>query len=684
MIRSEINVGGLSVPVFTANTVIVGAGAAGMGCAVYLHDFLTQAGVKDAQERIVIVTRGKELGASRQAGSDKQTYYKMGTSPRVPDTAQDFAKTLTAAGCMHGDLALAEANCSLRQFYRLVAAGVPFPHDPEGAFLGYKTDHDPYERATSAGPRTSRFMSACLEAEAKRAGIPIMDKHELLDFLVTEEDGRKRLVGILTLDTARLNEDSLGLTVFQAENLVLAAGGPGEIYQTTVYPEGQVGIHGIALKAGLRANNLTESQYGLAAIKFRWNVSGSYMQVAPRIFSTAADGTSEEREFLTDYFPTMERMATCIFLKGYQWPFDAQRIDNHQSSLIDMAVHRETVTRGRRVFMDFLQNPLGSAEMNEFALAHLEEEARTYLERTGATQARPIERLAHMNQPAIDIFSENGIDLWREPLEIAVCAQHLNGGFCVDKWWQSNIPHTFIIGEMAGTHGIKRPGGSALNSGQVGAVRAAEYIAQAYGAEMPPDRAAADFICEQIKANLSRLRGILGNGDAAAPPPRETLAEIRCRMTREGAHIRSKQTIAAALAEALAQYRFLQGSGLKAANPAELIAAIQAESMCLAQVAFLGAIENMIARGAGSRGSHIILDAEGLPMPEVLRDDAGELPRWRPENEALRQTIQELQFAPGKDTLLAIEHVPVRPMPARDIAFEPAWTAFRNKLIFKE
>ena len=51
------------------------------------------------------------------------------------------------------------------------------------------------------------------------------------------------------------------------------------------------------------AQNLTESQYGLASVKFRWNLSGTYQQVLPRYYSTAADG-SDEREFLSDYFPT--------------------------------------------------------------------------------------------------------------------------------------------------------------------------------------------------------------------------------------------------------------------------------------------------------------------------------------------------------------------------------------------
>jgi hypothetical protein len=54
----------------------------------------------------------------------------------------------------------------------------------------------------------------------------------------------------------------------------------------------------LALLAGAKAQSLPESQYGLASIQFRWNVSGTYMQVIPRFISTAADGKSDPREFL--------------------------------------------------------------------------------------------------------------------------------------------------------------------------------------------------------------------------------------------------------------------------------------------------------------------------------------------------------------------------------------------------
>jgi succinate dehydrogenase/fumarate reductase flavoprotein subunit len=82
-----------------------------------------------------------------------------------------------------------------------------------------------------------------------------------------------------------------------------------------------------------------------------------------------------------------------------------------------------------------------------------------------------------MNLGAIELYAAHGIDLYTEPLEIAVCAQHCNGGVTVDLNWQTELSGLYAAGEAAGTFGVYRPGGSALNSTQVGSLRAAEHIA---------------------------------------------------------------------------------------------------------------------------------------------------------------------------------------------------------------
>ncbi|MFH1717238.1 MAG: FAD-binding protein, partial [Planctomycetota bacterium] len=588
------------------------------------------------------------------------------------------AKSLTAAGCCHGDSALIEGIGSLREFYHLVQAGVPFPTDSTGTFIGYKTDHDPFERATSAGPKTSRFMSECLQKQLERYRVAIHDRQEAAHLLTIGSGESKRIAGLVTIDKKSIAKTNEAINVYLAANIVLAAGGPGEMFKTTVYPKGQLGIHGLAFKAGLIGANLTESQFGLASIRFRWNVSGTYMQVIPRIFSTDADGKNE-KEFLTPFFPSMSKMATNIFLKGYQWPFDPQRIENLQSSLIDVLVFNET-QKGRRVYMDFLRNPVGGDSMKAFDIDALEPEAKEYLQKAGALQKTPIERLAHMNGPAIDIYTENGIDLYSEPLEIAVCAQHNNGGFAVDKWWQSNIPQTFVIGEMAGTHGVKRPGGSALNAGQAGGLRAAQYIVNACGCDLP------DYSDEQsqIDRQLSSLvAGFEGCKNSTGLDPQEVLEQVRSRMTASGGHIRESKDAQRALKEAVTLYRAVHEKGLRVKEPKSLIAAIQAEHLALTSVAYLKAVVELLGQDSGSRGSHLVLSDGGIEIhPDVIDKATGKPLKFKPENQSLRNSILHIEYDESSPDLFRSENIALRPAPTYRKAFEPAWQDYREGKIY--
>ena len=190
------------------------------------------------------------------------------------------------------------------------------------------------------------------------------------------------------------------------------------------------------------------------------------MQVLPRFVSIDPNGT--EHEFLLEAFSSPAEALSMVFLKGYQWPFDPGKAHNG-SSRIDLLVHREITKYRRRVCLDFTRNPTG------LDFSQLSAEAYSYLEKADALFGTPFQRLAKMNAPAIELYRSKGVDIRKEYLPIALCAQHNNGGIAVNLWWQTSVPGLFAAGECAGTHGIRRPGGSALNSGQVGALRAAQY-----------------------------------------------------------------------------------------------------------------------------------------------------------------------------------------------------------------
>lgn len=193
-----------------------------------------------------------------------------------------MAHALFDGGAMDGDIAYIESLYSLPAFYHLVENGVPFPFNFYEAFVGYKTDHDPRQRATHAGPKTSRYMVETSLKKVRENGIPILEKMTVVR-LVTIGEGEKQICGLVALDERKLENENFGITLFRAENTILATGGPGELYSPTVYPEGQVSLHGEALESGASAVNLGESQFGITSTKFRWNLSGTYQQVIPPI-----------------------------------------------------------------------------------------------------------------------------------------------------------------------------------------------------------------------------------------------------------------------------------------------------------------------------------------------------------------------------------------------------------------
>ncbi len=459
------------------HTIIVGSGCAGYNAADRLYDL----GVRD----IAIVTEGRFMGTSRNTGSDKQTYYKLSMCGSEGDSVREMADTLYSGGGVMGEHALCEAAYSTRCFMRLVELGVPFPTNEYGEYVGYKTDHDPRSRATSCGPLTSKYMTEALERSVLSKNIEIIDSQRVIKVL-TDKSGVNGIASVSTVTG--------DVSVIACTNVILCTGGPAGIYKNTVYPESQHGATGLAIDAGAVLSNMDQWQYGIASKKFRWNLSGTYQQVIPRYISIDKNGN--EREFL--YEELGDKSLGLIFLKGYQWPFDSRKCEG--SSRIDLLVAGE-IKAGNRVYLDYTANPKGL----ERGFDVLPTEAYDYLARSEALSGTPIERLVRMNPQAVELYAQHGIFLCRDMVEISVAAQHCNGGIDVDMHWQSAVCGLYAAGEAAGTFGLYRPGGSALNSTQVGSLRACEHIASS------AERTASmtEFSLPDIKygvSNISALR----------------------------------------------------------------------------------------------------------------------------------------------------------------------------------
>ena len=634
---------GIDYPTYELDAAVIGSGCAGFNAADCLYDL----GVR----RMAVFTEGRNMGTSRNTGSDKQTYYKLSLTGD-PDSVQEMAENLFDGEGVNGDTALAEAAGSVRAFMKLCQLGVGFPTNEYGEYAGYKTDHDPRQRATSAGPLTSKFMTECLERSVDAKGIRLMDGFLVTELLVKEG----RIYGFLCWDQSRADEPCHGISLVLTPRVILATGGPAGCYEASVYPASQCGMSGMALRAGAKGANLSEWQYGLASTDFRWNVSGTYQQVLPRYISVDEEG--REHEFLPDYFDTPEEALNHVFLKGYQWPFDVNKIQG--SSVIDIIVHHETMALGRKVYMDFRTNPMGL----EKGLDGLSREAADYLLNSGATQDTPIARLAHMNPLAIDLYKNHNIDLYTEPLRVAICAQHHNGGIAVDANWETNLQGLYVAGEAAGNFGVHRPGGSALNATQVGSFRAAQDIAIHHAETL--DRETALCLAAETAPALQQL---IHSSHADRSNLNALRRAAQHQMTFCAAHIRSHEAMETYYDELKQSIRRFP-SEARWQRPVQIGILLRTRDILETQLALLSA---MMKAGEvfGSRGSAMVQLGEGVSV-------GGKLAAYHYEPKHTAAPNQVLVTCRnGEDYRSYTEDV--RPIPQPDNWFENVWARYRER-----
>lgn len=644
----------------TITHIIIGSGAAGFQAALRLY----QNGERD----LAIITENIKSGTSRNTGSDKQTYYKLTLSGNDADSVRNMAEDLFAGQCVDGDQALCEAALSARCFFALTELGVPFPCTEHGEFMGYKTDHDRGRRATSAGPYTSKLMTEALERSVKEKQILILDQMQAIQILTY----MNQVKGILCLDKNIHSEPAY--KIIWCKNVILATGGPAGMYHDSVYPVSQTGSTGMAFEAGASGKNLTEWQFGMASLNPRWNVSGTYMQVLPSFISTDQDG-NDEKEFLLDYFNELPDLLSMVFLKGYQWPFDVNKIFGG-SSVIDLLVYQETVLKKRRVFLDYRVNPGNLEKDRDLPYASMIPEAKEYLSQAGACFGTPIERLKHMNEPAILFYQDHHVDLFKERLEIAVCAQHNNGGLSTNHLWETNLSGLYAIGEVCASHGVTRPGGTALNAGQVGAVWAAEGIflkKRTHMKEASPSTESG--IKERLRIQaLDRIR--LSEHAEGNCPLSELWINASKRMSAAAGMIRNQVQMETALKETEDDIcQFMQKA--KSPSVSQLSLFYKLYDMLLSQKMYLFAMLDYAKAGGGSRGSALYTDSTGELPGFPGCQTFGELYRCRLDQKMHGQEVQEVTLKEGTPSA---SRRPVRPLPDVDYFFENQWRIYRERI----
>ena len=262
----------------------------------------------------------------------------------------------------------------------------------------------------------------------------------------------------------------------------------------------------------------------------------------------------------------------------------------------------------------------------------------------------------------------HGIDLAAEPLQIAVCAQHNNGGLKAGIWWESDLKHLFPVGEVNGSHGVYRPGGAALNSGQVGSLRAAQYICAKYNAPATGSDDLLKEAGEQIDTELAHAENWLQSGKTS--DNRRYLAEIRKRMSEAGGIIRSLQKVTTAFADAEEMTRYLPGK-IGAGTVKELAEAFLLNDHCLTHYVYLSAIKTYLEKGGRSRGSYMVMEGEDYLLEDIA--EGKRKPDLCQYDRNIENNILEVGY---RDGATIKKNVKVRDIPVQDLWFEKVWKDF--------
>jgi hypothetical protein len=221
------------------------------------------------------------------------------------------------------------------------------------------------------------------------------------------------------------------------------------------------------------------------------------------------------------------------------------------------------------------------------------------------------------------------------------------------------------VGEVNGSHGVYRPGGSALNSGQVGSRRAAEFISCKYNLPVP-------VMSEFLVAAVDHLTPVLDLADSWLSSGKRSqnnkiLEEIRQRMSGVGSIIRDRGKVSAAASEASSLLSGIKGK-IGASSPSELAGCFRISDTCLTHLIWLESIKSYIEKNGRSRGSYIITSNEKPVMSDFSSPGIDiDLCKY---NREVEKDVQEVRFRNGE---IVISGVKVREIPVQDLWFERVW-----------
>ncbi|MFI7244466.1 succinate dehydrogenase flavoprotein subunit [Streptomyces qinglanensis] len=448
-----------NVKIHKYDTVIVGAGGAGMRAAIE----------STKRSRTAVLTK---LYPTRSHTGAAQG----GMAAALANVEEDNWEWHTFDTIKGGDYLVDQdaaeilAKEAIDSVLDLEKMGLPFNRTPDGTidqrrFGGHSRNHGeaPVRRSCYAADRTGHMILQTLYQNCVKEGVEFFNEFYVLDLLLNEVDGVRRTAGVVAYELATGD-----VHVFRAKSVVFASGGNGKFFKVTSNAHTLTGDgQAAAFRRGLPLEDMEFFQFHPTGI---WKM-GILLTEGARGEGGILRNKDGER-FMEKYAPVMKDLAS--------------------RDVVSRAIYTE-IREGRgcgadkdHVYLDLTHLP---PEQLDAKLPDITEFARTYLGIEPYTDPVPIQPTAH--------YAMGGIPT------------NVQGEVLGDN--STPIPGLYAAGEVAcvSVHGANRLGTNSLLDinvfGRRAGIAAAEYAATADHIDLPEDP--ATFVLDEIE----NLRDATGN-----------------------------------------------------------------------------------------------------------------------------------------------------------------------------
>jgi fumarate reductase (CoM/CoB) subunit A len=394
----------MKVNEYTSDLLVIGSGGAGCKCAIV---------ASKGNQKVIMVSKGLSFksGCTMLAEGGYNAVFGYVDSD---DSLQLHMQDTFKGGAFLNDIPLIHKLVvdAPKRLIELECYGSLFDRQEDGRLNQRAFGGQTYRRTCFKGDQTGHEMMLGLKEEVIREGIKTHAEVMITNLLLDKT--HTKVVGAIGL-----NQKDNSVNVYHAKSTVIATGGCGWLYPVTsnATPKTGDGIM-MAYRAGADVMDMEMVQFHPTGMLSPESRRGVLITEAVRGEGGHLINSKGER-FMTNYDSRGE-LAT--------------------RDIVARAIYTE------------IQEGRGTENGGVYlTVAHL-----------------PKEQVETKLQTMVQQFKDVGIDITKEPMEVAPTAHHFMGGIKINTDCETNLENLYAAGEAtSGVHGANRLGGNALADTQV-------------------------------------------------------------------------------------------------------------------------------------------------------------------------------------------------------------------------